>query len=1262
MPAHRMLVEPCMAPDAGCTRILRPLVIALRRFQYQASGLPHEQRTGVFANAVAGASGLVDILENDFRLQPEAVHIAGRIPVERTLRAWRKKCDAAKAKARSLEKQLSEFKANETHRLTLHWAVAAGLSDPSASNRSVESWCREFAVSKSKQPISKSSVSAMRDTFAQILYDMNKADAKRYVETAGNGFIVVRHLHDEATMRLRSTMAAPAAPAAPEAPAPVSLKGVPRRGRSSKIQNAVVTLHRSASAGDGLQMHLELQPLDRKDAATIATSLHSVAASLIEACSRSRPTRVIHCVVGDGVFSNGVAVRLLWQWMERDGAPAAAPAAGRATVTYRLLAFTCSTHAANLVVRGAICGDERNVTGEGGRPDGHPLVAACVRYLKYLLPEYAVEFSIKLRSWVSEQLVVLPGAPDPQDTQRLRGLQELYGTRVLPEALLELLNGAPGSLQHFEDGHGRYSGSPVGRESLVTAVSIAIERLCFRAEERPVTTRFWLFASCVDSLFTFVLLQVPPAKVLQTGIKNPRTTFQKRIAKVCRYLEDPKSRLQLATACLCLRITSVATSITGQKYFASGASSEGDGRSSGSQGDGRSSGSRGHPLLVKLARGDLASRTDCELRCILQNLHKDAELGPHLALVILRLLVTQGQVVLRFSQYRSFPGRIVLLSKHFNPDGCYYEALHILQCDVSELDRGFSLPLRQEAWDSGPTITQALEHLMSQKVQDEIDSIAMAIETSTLDVERKHNLDKRVERRVVSSVAKASRDSVVRAWRSTSGAKGSAAPAARIRAKLAKRKRSLSHLGTAAFACQKHPEFFPSQRNASCRKELRERGASLRAYVAEHKESLQAELVELRAQAAAALTDHDAMLPSFELSWPKDKEAWYRWLLENQTRFENLLREARGGVRRAVSQRLKPAPEVPDSAPSLLQKRKVPKVPWARLVRNGWYALRLQGRPALPAASAAAPAAAMQRFVVLVVSAGHTKAAFAPREVMNRGFQVPCSIDLSTALKPLWEAVPACYLQKAVEVFELQMQCVFSENTYWLHPIQATRAVAPKPKRKSRPSGSGDVSDRSSDSETNSDDSRDSKLPATDTDDQFSLASTADSSVEMHSDSDNEAAPAAVEDAPGARALAHTHTAWSNDYFVLTDNRNFDNVRMRIQHRWTGANHLGTSLVSKTLVPAHFGDSREQPDQIVLVLKAWMLHRWAADDRRFLLQRRSRLQAWIREESALRAAIQERGGPDALHPHARATILHWAPTVLDPAAPAAAALGPDAAA
>ena len=136
------------------------------------------------------------------------------------------------------------------------------------------------------------------------------------------------------------------------------------------------------------------------------------------ASTQGRVVRVIHCLVGDGIFTNVAAARLLWTWA------AAAPVAPH----YRILVFTCSTHAANLVVRTAICDAEQNA-------DDSPLVATCVRFFKYLMPEYAAEFVARLRAVVEARLQLRIGAPPPAAVAQWAGLQDLHGKRAIPDSL-----------------------------------------------------------------------------------------------------------------------------------------------------------------------------------------------------------------------------------------------------------------------------------------------------------------------------------------------------------------------------------------------------------------------------------------------------------------------------------------------------------------------------------------------------------------------------------------------------------------------------------------------------------------------------------------------------------------------------------------------------------------------------------------------------------------------------------------------------------
>ena len=95
------------------------------------------------------------------------------------------------------------------------------------------------------------------------------------------------------------------------------------------------------------------------------------------------------------------------------------------------------------------------------------------------------------------------------------------------------------------------------------------------------------------------------------------------------------------------------------------------------------------------------------------------------------------------------------MSCTYNPATYYQAVLRFLRIDAKALDSGYCEPLRREPWNaagrSSGSQTDAILHVLSQPAQEELATIAMAIETSTLDVERKHNLDMRSEARRVAS-------------------------------------------------------------------------------------------------------------------------------------------------------------------------------------------------------------------------------------------------------------------------------------------------------------------------------------------------------------------------------------------------------------------------------------------------------------------------------------------------------------------------------
>ena len=162
----------------------------------------------------------------------------------------------------------------------------------------------------------------------------------------------------------------------------------------------------------------------------MTTALRSVIDTVVGevgASLQGRSARITHCLVGDGVCTHAAATRLLWSWAS------AAPVAPR----YRLLMFTCSTHAANVVVRSAVTEDEHKRNGD---LDSHPLVAMCVRCFKYLMPEYESEFLRRLRTHVESRLKIVDATPLPISLQEWVGLRELYGNRIPPDRLRVALN------------------------------------------------------------------------------------------------------------------------------------------------------------------------------------------------------------------------------------------------------------------------------------------------------------------------------------------------------------------------------------------------------------------------------------------------------------------------------------------------------------------------------------------------------------------------------------------------------------------------------------------------------------------------------------------------------------------------------------------------------------------------------------------------------------------------------------------------------
>jgi hypothetical protein len=126
------------------------------------------------------------------------------------------------------------------------------------------------------------------------------------------------------------------------------------------------------------------------------------------------------------------------------------------------------------------------------------------------------------------------------------------------------------------------------------------------------------------------------------------------------------------------------------------------------------------------------------------------------------------------------------------------------------------------------------------------------------------------------------------------------------------------------------------------------------------------------------------------------------------------------------------------------------------------------------------------------------------------------------------------------------------------------------------------------------------------------------------------------------RATRGVYVVWSNGYFTLTDNPNWPDVKISALPRWTQPTLLGTTMKSKTVVPSHFGDSRESPARAYAVCRAWSI--WRARQGQFLVGCSSRVHVFSQELQLLRAELQALGhGGRTGNLRADALIEGWVP-------------------
>lgn len=98
----------------------------------------------------------------------------------------------------------------------------------------------------------------------------------------------------------------------------------------------------------------------------------------------------------------------------------------------------------------------------------------------------------------------------------------------------------------------------------------------------------------------------------------------------------------------------------------------------------------------------------------------------------------------------------------------------------------------------------------------------------------------------------------------------------------------------------------------------------------------------------------------------------------------------------------------------------------------------------------------------------------------------------------------------------------------------------------------------------------------------------------------------------------------SNAYFTIGVNSVLGRVVARVIPAWCKPDLLGTSLMSKSVVPSDLGATMADPHRAVLVLRAWMLSKFKENG--FCDLRADRRRLFARELEVLQRGLRELSG------------------------------------
>ena len=1055
--------------------------------------------------------------------------------------------------------------------------------------------------------------------------------------------VALLHIHDEASLRLRSSADIDSA--------------APARSRSSKVQQHSVYVHGpSASA---FQWPSELHPLANKTAAVLATSLRQVLLQVVEcigvalnmSATNNNDVRawLLHILVSDGLNTNEAAAKILRAWLLAD------PLGHR--LRYFVILVKCANHQANLVVgsvvegRAAVVANNNAARQLGARPfdrrgavlrqdsAASGVCGAIVRLFKYLMNDYYSEFLANLADVVAG-LRFVDAVPPQEDASNLwADLHTLYGESVLPRALLHYLNTGLGQFVHVSAALAPAAAALAPAQYQEEIRDGLLELLRSRilvVDEHPTYSRMFTFAVHVDCMLLLMFLGIFSSIVRLRGTK-PKERNRKRVDKVLGFFKLGDAEQYLRRTSLSLSLVMHIHRTVAQLRLDK------------------------EPLLVRLSKGEVGNIVGKDLYSLLGRLHLDPALDGGACVAL--LLSTSSELCVRFLEYSRWPYRSWSLTKMYNPDGYIVDCAAFLECDIDTLDHGFGQPLRKLAQKlRGSKLVDQLDYLLSASVQEAVVLAFEASAVSSLPAERVFAELKRSEAPRLCHVATAGRNRILRQhYRQRSAIVAEAEKcAATLRRSLATNVQSLAwelqpHLATQA---------------------LSRDSAAMRQYIDANRVTLEAEVNRRQAVAKAAakrISDPER---------PVTKSQWLSWFRRHEDTFYEQMKDA-SVKRRQMNRRLMAPANVPQGVRQLgadvkfPPKRDLPRWQQFLVGRSGWFCVKAPG--------------VHMRLLFLCTCQRRTYCIDWTFCRNGSTFDIVFAEDYlyRDLLQPLHllevDVLPTMVAEAVVtaELSPTRASLSVTHAKELLYPLQTRR----KGKKRAKDSLGEDASESASSARCDSDEGvkRDavdsctaSSVPSVDTDvdsDVDEVPSKAGLEearskaarsggrpdvVESASDGEGasnsgaaavapEVAAAAV--APGLpRHAPGTFKFEENAYFYFTKTPGYSDIKVIMKNPFRNSSGgMGTSSMSKTLSPHMFDESWDSALRTVVLLRAWCIwrarmHGWAAARECRLREINGQEQRLFNELMAQTPAPPSRPllGNEATH----ALLAKWVPDVV----------------